>query len=49
MFAIAARYEVPDPAIEAEALNRVWTAGEEYLHQARETLYHYSMSIWYRR
>jgi len=44
MFAIAARYEVPDPAIEAESLNRVWTAGEEYLHQARETLYHYSMS-----
>ena len=43
MFALAARYEVPDAAVEAEALNRVWTNGDDYLMQARELLYLYSM------
>jgi len=43
MFALAARYEVPDAAVEAEALNRVWTAGDDYLVQARELLYLYSI------
>jgi hypothetical protein len=44
MFALAARYEVPDAAVEAEALAKVWTAGDEYLMQARELLYLYSTS-----
>jgi hypothetical protein len=44
MFALAARYEVPDAAVEAEALAKVWTAGDEYLMQARELLYLYSKS-----
>jgi hypothetical protein len=43
MFALAARYEVSDAIAEAEALTRVWNAGEEYLMQARELLYLYSM------
>jgi len=42
MFALAARYEVPDAAVEAESLSRVWTAGDDYLLQARELLYLYS-------
>jgi len=45
IFALAARYEKPDPTTEAEALNRVWTAGDEYLTQARELLYLYSIPI----
>lgn len=43
MFALAARYEVPDAAVEAEALNRVWTNGDDYLMQARKLLYLYSI------
>jgi len=43
IFALAARYEVPDASVEAEALTRVWTAGDEYLVQARELLYLYSI------
>jgi hypothetical protein len=43
MFALAARYEVPDAAVEAEALNRMWTAGDDYLLRARELLYLYSI------
>jgi hypothetical protein len=43
MFALAARYEVPDAAVEAEALNRIWTAGDDYLMRARELLYLYSI------
>jgi len=44
MFALAARYEVPDASVEAEALTKLWTAGDEYLTQARELLYLYSTS-----
>lgn len=42
MFALAARYENPDPAVEAESLTRVWNAGDEYLVHARKLLYLYS-------
>jgi hypothetical protein len=45
IFALAARYEEPDPRTQAEALTRVWTAGDEYLTQARELLYLYSISL----
>jgi hypothetical protein len=44
IFALAARYEVPDEAAEADALTRVWTSGDEYLTQARELLYLYSIA-----
>lgn len=42
IFALASRYGVPDAAAEADALTRVWAAGDEYLTQARELLYLYS-------
>jgi hypothetical protein len=45
IFALAARYEVPDASVEAESLTRVWTAGDEYLVQARELLYLYSIPL----
>ena len=45
MFALAARYEVPDPTVEAESLTRVWTAGDDYLVQARELLYLYGYLV----
>jgi hypothetical protein len=45
IFALAARYEVPDASVEAQSLTRVWTAGDEYLVQARELLYLYSSPL----
>jgi hypothetical protein len=45
MFALAARYEVPDASVQAEALTKLWTAGDEYLIQSRELLYLYSISF----